>query len=773
MPAYQSSLSSHEIRLLRLPEATPTYEALSCELEIFEDVDCPPFVALSYAWGTDASVGLLKINHQPWEISETVEDALRELCLRSYRHVWVDQICINQSDDEEKTHQVLKMRYIYSSADSVVAWLGSAFKNSNKLFVHLEKLGHGFLEEDWKGLDALHEDEAYLADMSEAFNLLCLREYWTRLWILQEFAMASNLTIMSENSAISYEILLAAYESLTEVAERNREQPTEITTRLAERITSMFSSPALSFFESVVNRRFKYRDESREGDHFFRVITSCLALEMDYNYPMASDPRDRVFALVYLCTDSHQLAELIDYSRSCQEVYHDLALALIKQGHIDVLSYCQFPKSLSNLPSWVPDWNMPIRGPCNQPPWFTTFFASGNTADKQVIDEISPGLLRVRGVAIDTIVKRGKVWDPDWYEQLSRAAVLSFVDDIYELCIQSPRVRVGEERLDACRIAATDGVQYNMDISGDSIVGHIEKFLAEYNRLTSSPGQEEAETSADEDSCMPKDLELTLWLWVEGMFPRRIDYLMLLKGISSSAEDLNVGKTNDPNLKIIRMTIDLKGMAETGSMWKCSPPDDPVPAGCSTPALRVTDKKTGVSRLIRESASIAAYLDGHYADFGPALQPTDPIDVAVMSDLIGMVQLAGADCSYYLRHACSPVASLYLLKDENRSRESALNGKACMIKGLKKIQLWAQDSLKTTGWLTPGTQGPGLVDLNLASGRRYMELGYEIDMFEDEELKDLAQWYERFKQLPWWNAFEEREGGIHPEEIRFAKLREV
>jgi hypothetical protein len=46
-----------------------------------------------------------------------------------------------------------------------------------------------------------------------------------------------------------------------------------------------------------------------------------------------------------------------------EKVYTDATAAMLKQGHISLLSLCQFPKVQPNLPSWVPDWSQPVRAP--------------------------------------------------------------------------------------------------------------------------------------------------------------------------------------------------------------------------------------------------------------------------------------------------------------------------------------------------------------------------------------------------------------------------
>ncbi|CAJ2508997.1 Uu.00g140230.m01.CDS01 [Anthostomella pinea] len=114
------------------------------------------------------------------------------------------------------------------------------------------------------------------------------------------------------------------------------------------------------------------------------------------------------------------------------------------------------------------------------------------------------------------------------------------------------------------------------------------------------------------------------------------------------------------------------------------------------------------------------------------------------------------------------VTRINILRDGERSHAAALYAYAAMVKGLSKVQLWAADSLRLTGWLTPGIEGPGLADVSLAAGRRYLKLGYGWDCFEKEELRPLAEWYERFKSLDWWVALEEREG-VHLREMMLGK----
>ncbi|CAG9984022.1 unnamed protein product [Clonostachys byssicola] len=477
-----------QIRLVRLPPAPAADSPLDCALETFTRRTCPDYVALSYTWGSEASTRPITINDKACRVSPTVDQALREICRRGdVSYLWVDQICINQRDNEEKNEQVLQMRHIYSDAHSVIAWLGPSFDGCEALFKHLRRMGNGVKNRNWDALEMLHDDEEHLREVRRAYDALCRRSYWKRLWILQEFAIASDVSVMCGSAVLPYTLLLAVQESADRVSEEIGKRQTPGRDLLLERLFDNYASPSRSFMDSVITRRSRFRAqgyEGWEGDLFFQVLTTCLVLERDYNIPQTSDPRDRVFSLLYLAADVDEIKDIVDYSKTCAEVYRDTALALLNQGNVDVLAYSQFPKEIEGLPTWAPDWCMPVKNPCNQGPWSSKFSASGNSDEKQEVHEISRGRLSIKGFSVDTVKKYGNVWDPDWEEPLDRDAALAFIDDIKELCKQSPRVRANEELLDAVRVATSDGAQYGEeDVSGQLIANYIAEFIWAYDRL--------------------------------------------------------------------------------------------------------------------------------------------------------------------------------------------------------------------------------------------------------------------------------------------------
>ncbi|RYP69318.1 hypothetical protein DL770_008261 [Monosporascus sp. CRB-9-2] len=256
---------------------------------------------------------------------------------------------------------------------------------------------------------------------------------------------------------------------------------------------------------------------------------------------------------------------------------------------------------------------------------------------------------------------------------------------------------------------------------------------------------------------MASQYQNTVWLWMEGAFARRIMYQLLIKGLVESPAALLRGETTTPSLRVIRVQIG------SGYGWECvDRTAEPHPKGASNPCLRTTDLATGVSQFIYESTSITQYLEEVYPD--SPMQPKSAIDRAKMLDILGKINLTAVDSNYFLRNTVPEHGAIMGLEAADQSRTAAMNARSCETKGMLKIQEWAVENgmIPTSGWLTPGVDGPGLADVAFVSTHRFIELVYGFDAVGDERLRTLAAWYERFKQLPWWKELEDREGVLLP-----------
>jgi hypothetical protein len=92
--------------------------------------------------------------------------------------LWVDAICIDQAILRERNHQVSLMRRIYSRARAVITWLGEPAGD--------DKIAHG------TKLDVDERDSTKLCD---AIDKLLKGQYWSRVWIVQEFVLPRTVHI--------------------------------------------------------------------------------------------------------------------------------------------------------------------------------------------------------------------------------------------------------------------------------------------------------------------------------------------------------------------------------------------------------------------------------------------------------------------------------------------------------------------------------------------------------------------------------------------------
>lgn len=131
-PMYPSRLDSedHQVRILVVEPASSADEPIVCSLVTTPLSSAPPFDALSYCWGAETSREVLRIDGLlggDLSVSRSVVAALRRLRPKeqaSKLAIWIDQICINQRDFDERKEQVRLMAEIYSGAARVHVWLG-------------------------------------------------------------------------------------------------------------------------------------------------------------------------------------------------------------------------------------------------------------------------------------------------------------------------------------------------------------------------------------------------------------------------------------------------------------------------------------------------------------------------------------------------------------------------------------------------------------------------------------------------------------------------
>ncbi|KAL6914929.1 hypothetical protein FSST1_012689 [Fusarium sambucinum] len=368
---------SQEIRLLTLHPAAEEHDPICCtlshaELKPSDGSATPVYEALSYVWGKPDFSEIIILNDEEFFITPSLKYALS--CLRSFieaRVLWVDAVCINQSDISERNQQVALMRDIYSKCQRDIAWLdpvvGVAFKSDDiykdpRLPAMEESIKRGMefmhtiIEKDQKTLGQLlgnYIDDEYVICYNEE---ICLRDLfnwpflWTRLWVMQELSLSPNLVLMCKGAELDWNSLSTLlkdqpYFDAFHVWDSHAVNPPDW--------SDMFVRIKL-----IEDQRQLFKKTGQVNSTLMDVLARFREME-------SSDPRDRIYSLLGLATDSHGIHA--DYTKSIQDVYRQTTISLINLSeNFDML--CQNPfetrgghKALHDaenaMPSWVAEFS--------------------------------------------------------------------------------------------------------------------------------------------------------------------------------------------------------------------------------------------------------------------------------------------------------------------------------------------------------------------------------------------------------------------------------
>jgi hypothetical protein len=208
---YTDRLGAGMARILIL-HAGSGLDEIKCDLKFEGDIvhsEVPQYEALSYVWGKEENPCFIILCRYRFAVTRNLAEALQHLRNPYHeRMLWVDAICINQYDDEEKAAQVRSMHWIYESAKEVIAWLGPpdassnlAYSTMNMIQDHLEVLSApiavGFSRD---------------GTIEDPFRNFMTREYWSRAWVVQEMMCARSLVLQCGSEVVPYSKLEKASE---------------------------------------------------------------------------------------------------------------------------------------------------------------------------------------------------------------------------------------------------------------------------------------------------------------------------------------------------------------------------------------------------------------------------------------------------------------------------------------------------------------------------------------------------------------------------------
>ncbi|KAG4279125.1 hypothetical protein FPRO04_13703 [Fusarium proliferatum] len=269
--------------------------------------DSRRYTALSYCWGANRREKKILLNGQEFPVTSNLAAAIQNL-KKKPGYYWIDAICIDQSNPEERGLQVSLMKAVFNRAIEVIIWLG-------------EKVDLPFMFNI--------STEAKQPD-AEASSFFC-NSFWRRVWVVQEVSTASKIRIIHSNGHIIWEELVAYMNS-------------------ALVLNQDFSTEASMGIECIQRLM-----DLRQG---FRLHRPAFLLDLLYcsKSLLATDELDRVYGLLGLAHDSELFLYCPQYGITLESLYERMATSLIENtGSLDILYFCRGAKR-GSLPTWAPRW---------------------------------------------------------------------------------------------------------------------------------------------------------------------------------------------------------------------------------------------------------------------------------------------------------------------------------------------------------------------------------------------------------------------------------
>lgn len=294
--------SKLEIRVVTLKPGTGS-APIECTIRhVARNAGCRPiYSALSYTWGPPDIVKMISLQGIKVQVRENLWQALYHLRSSDKElRLWIDAICINQNDISERNEQVSRMGTIYGAAKEVLVWLGPEEGKSHLAMAFIENMSSSRV-----AALPFRKDPSYQAEW-RAIKEFTQRDYWKRLWIIQEVFRAPKITVHCGRSVLKWADLALFFRRL-------RPGNARLCKSLPARLTQDRTSQSHSLYELLET----YKDS------------------------LCADPRDKVYGLIGLAgrrlyPSGKPLRAgvewiTVDYSRSAWQLFR--SLTVMYSGH--------------------------------------------------------------------------------------------------------------------------------------------------------------------------------------------------------------------------------------------------------------------------------------------------------------------------------------------------------------------------------------------------------------------------------------------------------
>jgi hypothetical protein len=416
-------------------------------LETFQLEKAPGFAALSYTWGnpyaepnyeledpsrteehsrkyTSERKPSIRCHEAKVMVTHNLVDALDNIKKRyrsrgwspgSTPYIWIDAICINQDDLEERSAQVAIMGKIYASSQKVFVWLGNSLPNTEKALRLIKYLGtipeekyaimrdHNPID-SWITYPALEMETITIDDWLILLSFL-ERNWFHRVWMVQEFCLPRYSTFLCGLHRVLFKDILAVSLMLKETnwcqplrslerwrnvrafagepikkdfantseasgstvrtvaIQSNSSSVDQAMDRLMESHSATETVPGLGPFAlwSILQHLWPTSLDPEEENHLSLGVQAARAMG-------ATDPRDRVYAMLdginaqlRKTAGVKPIVPSYDPSNTVENVFTDFTIRAIQaENSLEILSYVndEILREIPGLPSWALDLTM-------------------------------------------------------------------------------------------------------------------------------------------------------------------------------------------------------------------------------------------------------------------------------------------------------------------------------------------------------------------------------------------------------------------------------
>ncbi|KAJ4334332.1 hypothetical protein N0V95_009196 [Ascochyta clinopodiicola] len=348
------------IRLLRFSQ--PEDGVFVGKLQRFPLAGAPHYYTASYVWGerTHAAMAVhLNTGTLPVlsSLAQFLHMVTRHGDFQPSDWWWIDSLCINLDDSQEREKQVRIMADIYKRARRAIIWLGEEKEEGSDCthaidFLHyLSSLQTAF-NGDERGMRNNLENPEFNEKCAAVSNLLA-RPWWTRVWTLQEFVLPKEAKLYCGTASISRGRFKSGIYSIFLCSTISNEFEHELVPR--------------KLFEGAFNRRRIHQWHTKPDS----IGINLIAIMAYLGNHSATDSRDRIYSVLGLITEQDRdLIGPAEYSTDIEQQFARLVRSFwTTHGSLDIICFAHLfsrHAAASDLgpdhavPTWAPDWRTTI-----------------------------------------------------------------------------------------------------------------------------------------------------------------------------------------------------------------------------------------------------------------------------------------------------------------------------------------------------------------------------------------------------------------------------